>query len=184
MLEQISKVEVEIKRIDEEHSTDGIIEKFFCLAEILGLESAAKDVLTDDFAPIVEALQTNTRELSEPPRAALILNFVDNQPIIAGSNTSGDGILRMAGAQNIFSDIEGWKPLARELLIAANPQHLVVTERALRSVGGIEGMFSDPLLAATDALNERNVHAYGGMSLLGFGLQTLDVALSLKEALE
>ena len=50
--------------------------------------------------------------------------------------------------------------------------------------GGLEGMLSDPLLASTDALNDDNVHAYGGMSLLGFGLQTLEVALSLKKAIE
>ena len=184
VLEQISNVQVEIKRIDERHSAEGIIEKFFCLAGILSLENTAREILRDQLAPIIEALQQSGKAASEPPQAALILNFVDNQPIIAGSNTSGDGVLRMAGAQNIFSDVEGWKPLSRELLIAANPKHLVVTERALNSVGGLDGMLSDPILATTDAIKDRNIHAYSGMSLLGFGLKTLDVALSLKEAIE
>ena len=60
----------------------------------------------------------------------------------------------------------------------------MVTERALKSIGGLEGMLADPLLASTDALNDDNVHAYGGMSLLGFGLQTLEVAHSLKKAIK
>ena len=184
VLNQILSVQVEVKRIEEQHSTQGIIDKFVCVARVLGKEDAAQDILTTQFAEIVASLEKAKEVSVDSPRAALVLNFVDNQPIVAGANTSGDGVLRMAGAQNIFSNIEGWKPLSRELLIAANPEHLVVTERAFESIGGLEGMLSDPLLASTDALNNDHVHAYGGMSLLGFGLQTLEVALSLKKAIE
>ncbi len=184
VLSQISSVEVEVKRIEERHSTQGIVDKFVCIARVLDKEDAAREILASQFSDTVTSLEKANVLSADLPRAALILNFVDNQPIVAGANTSGDGLLRMDGAKNIFSDIEGWKPLSRELLIAANPEHLVVTERALKSIGGLEGMLSDPLLAATEALNADNVHVYAGMSLLGFGLQTLEVALSLKEAIE
>ena len=184
VLNQISSVEVEVKRIEERHSTQGIIDKFVCIARVLDQEGAAREVLESQFVEIVTSLEKTNVASADVPRAALILNFVDNQPIVAGANTSGDGLLRMAGAENVFSDVEGWKPLSRELLIAANPEHIVLTERALKSIGGLQGMLSDPLLASTDALNTDNVHAYGGMSLLGFGLQTLEVALSLKKAME
>ena len=184
VLNQISSVEVEVKRIEERHSTQGIIDKFICIARVLDKEGAAREILKSQFAEIVTSLEKANVASVDLPRAALILNFVDNQPIVAGANTSGDGLLRMAGAENVFSDVEGWKPLSRELLIAANPEHIVVTERALKSIGGLQGMLSDPLLASTDALNGDNVHSYGGMSLLGFGLQTLEVALSLKKAIE
>ena len=184
VLNQISSVEVEVKRIEERHSTQGIIDKFICIARVLDQEGAAREVLESQFAEIVTSLEKTNVARADIPRAALILNFVDNQPIVAGANTSGDGLLRMAGAENVFSDIEGWKPLSREFLIAANPEHIVVTERALTSIGGLQGMLSDPLLASTDALSTDNVHAYSGMSLLGFGLQTLEVALSLKKAME
>ncbi len=184
VLNQISSVEVEVKRIEERHSTQGIIDKFICIARVLDQEGAAREVLESQFAEIVTSLEKTDVASADVPRAALILNFVDNQPIVAGANTSGDGLLRMAGAENVFSDIEGWKPLSREFLIAANPEHIVVTERALTSIGGLQGMLSDPLLASTDALIDDNVHVYGGMSLLGFGLQTLEVALSLKKAIE
>ena len=184
VLNQISSVEVEVERIEERHSTQGIIDKFICIARVLDQEGAAREVLESQFAEIVTSLEKTNVASADVPRAALILNFVDNQPIVAGANTSGDGLLRMAGAENVFSDVEGWKPLSRELLIAANPEHIVLTERALKSIGGLQGMLSDPLLASTDALSTDNVHAYGGMSLLGFGLQTLEVALSLKKAME
>ena len=184
VLNQISSVEVEVKRIEERHSTQGIIDKFICIARVLDKEGAAREILKSQFAEIVTSLEKANVASADLPRAALILNFVDNQPIVAGANTSGDGLLRMAGAENVFADVEGWKPLSRELLIAANPEHIVVTERALKSIGGLQGMLSDPLLASTDALSTDNVHAHGGMSLLGFGLQTLEVALSLKKAME
>jgi ABC-type hemin transport system substrate-binding protein len=45
-------------------------------------------------------------------------------------------------------------------------------------------MQADPLLSSTNALKNEEVHVFQGMSLLGFGLQTLDVALQLKDAIE
>ena len=42
---------------------------------------------------------------------------------------------------------------------------------------------ADPILAATAAISDNNVHPFAGMRLLGFGLQTLDVAVSLKNKL-
>jgi iron complex transport system substrate-binding protein len=90
----------------------------------------------------------------------------------------------MAGARNIFSDIDGWKPISRELLSISKPDHIVLTQRALESIGGISSMQADPLLSSTNALKNEKVHVFQGMRLLGFGLQTLDVALQLKDAIE
>jgi ABC-type hemin transport system substrate-binding protein len=45
-------------------------------------------------------------------------------------------------------------------------------------------MQADPLLSSTNALKNEKVHVFQGMRLLGFGLQTLDVALQLKDAIE
>ncbi|MAA85582.1 MAG: hypothetical protein CME46_07640 [Halieaceae bacterium] len=185
VVDQLSMVDVEIRRIQEDHTTQGIIDKFFCIAKIVDRSETASAVLLDQFDKTIQKLaETPAAPRATSQRVMLILNFVDHQPIVAGANTSGDGILKMAGAHNIFSDIDGWKPISRELLSVAQPDHIVLTKRALESIGGINNINADPLLASTAAVKNGNVHAFQGMSLLGFGLQTLDVALQLKEAIE
>ena len=140
-------------------------------------------MIRDDVEQKITELNSIVTSREVPPRAMLILTFVDNQPIVAGSGTSGDGILLMAGATNVFAEVEGWKPISRELLIGARPDHIVLTERALKTIGGNAGLSADPILAATAAISDNNVHPFAGMRLLGFGLQTLDVAVSLKNKL-
>ena len=185
IVDQLSMVDVEIRRIREDHTTQGIIDKFLCIANIVDRSDTAEKVLLDQFDETIQKLAERPQApRTTSQRVMLILNFVDHQPIVAGANTSGDGILRMAGAQNIFSDTDGWKPISRELLSIAQPDHIVLTQRALASIGGLSNISADPLLASTSAVKNGNVHAFQGMSLLGFGLQTLDVALQLKEAIK
>jgi len=185
VIDQLSMVDVEIRRVSETHTAQGIVDKFLCIAKIIDRFETAEAVLSDRFDETIQQLTEGPRA-TRPAQdhAMLILNFVDNQPIVAGANTSGDGILRMAGARNIFSDIDGWKPISRELLSISKPDHIVLTQRALESIGGISSMQADPLLSSTNALKNEKVHVFQGMRLLGFGLQTLDVAQQLKDAIE
>lgn len=185
VIDQLSMVDVDIRRVREKHTTQGIIDKFLCIAKIIGHSETAETILSTELNGTIRKLAERPSDLRpDPQRVMLILNFVDHQPIVAGANTSGDGVLKMAGALNIFSDIDGWKPISRELLSVAQPDHIVLTKRALESIGGINNINTNALLESTNAIKEGNVHIFQGMSLLGFGLQTLDVALQLKTAIE
>ncbi len=184
VLNQLEKVSVEVKRIEERQSAMGIVEKFECIAKILNVPTSESEYLKENLL----AYATNLEEIrsvgTKRPRVALILSFIDGSPILAGNATSGDGVLKMIGATNVFSDIDGWKPATRESLLAKNPDYIVITERGLKAQGGMAGLEKNPVLRLTSAVKEKNVYALDGMALLGFGPRTLETAISLSEKLK
>ncbi len=184
VLNQLEKVSVEVKRIEERQSAMGIVEKFECIAKILNVPTSESEYLKENLL----AYATNLKEIrsvgTKRPRVALILSFIDGSPILAGNATSGDGVLKMIGATNVFSDIDGWKPATRESLLAKNPDYIVITERGLKAQGGMVGLEKNPVLRLTSAVKEKNVYALDGMALLGFGPRTLETAISLSEKLK
>ena len=51
-------------------------------------------------------------------------------PIVAGSETSGDGFIKMTGNLNSFSNFAGWKPVGIESIVENNPDYIIITKRA------------------------------------------------------
>ena len=184
VMKQIEKVQVEVKRIEERQSAVGIIEKFECIAKILNVPASETKYLKENLLTYVTKLEEIRRVGAARPRVALILSFIDGSPILAGNTTSGDGVLKMIGATNVFSDIEGWKPATRESLLSRNPDYLVITKRGLKAQGGMAGIEKNPALRLTSAVKDGNVYALDGMALLGFGPRTLETAIVLSEKLK
>ena len=184
VMNQVEKVSVEVKRIEERQSAMGIVEKFDCIAKILNVQVSESKYLKANLLTFASNLEEIRRVARPGPRVALILNFIDGSPILAGKDTSGDGVLKMVGATNVFSDIDGWKPATRESLLARNPDYLVITDRGLKAQGGMAGLEKNPALRLTSAIKESNVHALDGMALLGFGPRTLETAILLSKKLK
>ena len=179
VIKQIENVSVEVIRVNEVHTASGIVDKLRCVASILGVNDKADFLLKNRIGNLINQLDVVKSRSEFRSRVALVLNFSDGAPIIAGKNTSGNGVIEMAGAKNVFHSIDGWKPVSRETLVGASPDHIIITERALRAIGGLSGMKQDIALTLTPAVQHGRVHAVDGMALLGFGIRTLDAALKL-----
>ena len=111
----------------------------------------------------------------------MLLALRDGVPTAAGSETSGHGVLEMAGLTNVFADFEGWKPIAPEAMITRNPDVIFITERSAKAAGGIEAVIADPIIELTGAGSSGNVFAVDGMALLGFGPRTITTAVQISE---
>ncbi len=179
VIKQIENVSVEVIRVNEVHTASGIVDKLRCVASILGVNDKADALIENRIGNLMNQLDVVRNRSEFRARVALVLNFSDGAPIIAGKNTSGGGVIEMAGAKNVFESVDGWKPVSRETLVGASPDYIVITERALRAIGGLPGMEQDVALRLTPAVQNGRVHAVDGMALLGFGIRTLDAALKL-----
>ena len=109
----------------------------------------------------------------------IILSIRDGSPIVAGRRTSGDGLLRMVGAANIFSDIDGWKPVSLESIAASNPDFIVVAGRSNDTGRTIEIVKQNAAIKITEAAKRNQILVIDGMALLGFGPRTLNIGLDL-----
>ena len=180
ILAQLQALDVDVLRVPEAFTAAGIVEKVLCVASAVGHREAGER--------LVEEMAAATSEMRAParasPRGILLLGLRGGAPVAAGRETSGDGLLRMAGVENQLGTMEGWKPISVEAMAAARPDFIVITERGLTEAGGLDALLSHPAPHLTPAARARRVIAMDGMFMLGFGPRTLAAARSLRAALQ
>lgn len=86
-----------------------------------------------------------------------------------GSDTQGDALIKMTGAQNAVTAYDGCKNLTAEALVEANPDVVVMFESGLNSLNGVEGVLDVPGMKQTNAGKNKAFVAMNGLYLLGFG---------------
>jgi len=183
VLEVVANAGVPVVRVAEAHTAAGIIDKVRCVAAVLGISVAAAPLVQDLVATDAALTRGAPGADAAAPRVALLLQFRDGSPIGAGRDTSGAGLLQMAGAANALAEFEGWKPVSMEAMSLARPDYIIITERGVNAAGGSAQVLAHPavqLVAAawTDDPSERLI-VMDGMTMLGFGPRTLGAALEL-----
>lgn len=127
-------------------------------------------------AAMAEAIRTDLAELETQLAAVgtkkkvlFILSLVDGRPNAAGTGTGADAVIRLAGAENVFGGIEGYKTLSTEALAALRPDAILMVRRAGSPDVDPLGV---PALAATPAGRTGTVIRMDALHLLGFGPRT------------
>ena len=179
VINQIENVSVDIRRIPEAHTTKGITDKIFCVAAVLGKSEEARTLVSESLGQKLELLKNAVDRSSINGKFVIILSIRDGSPIVAGRQTSGDGLLRRVGAANIFSDIDGWKPVSLESIAASNPDFIVVAGRSNDPGRTIEIVKQNAAIKITEAAKRNQILVIDGMALLGFGPRTLNIGLDL-----
>jgi len=181
VMSQLESTGISIRRIPEKYSATGIVDKIICVAEVLGYSKSDRTQIRQRFVDQVEEIARFRDKVVERqrPKVAVIMALRDGVPFAAGDNTSADGILEMAGGENVFSGFQGWKPVSLELMVGANPSIIVMPERGLRTSGGREAVLSHPSVRVTAAGKNDGLIVVDGMTLLGFGPRTLQASIDL-----
>ncbi|MEM6639447.1 MAG: ABC transporter substrate-binding protein [Pseudomonadota bacterium] len=184
VVEQLERIGVDVLRVPEAFTAAGIAAKVRCVANAIGEEEAGEAMARRILADGVKLKGERAADLDNAPAGIVLLGLRGGTPIAAGRDTSGAGLLTLAGARNVFESVDGWKPLSAEALADAQPAFIVIPERGVRTAGGIEKLLDHPALRTTPAARDRRVVSMDGMAMLGFGLRTLDAAGQLKDALD
>ena len=179
VIKQLQSVRVDIQRIPEAHSPDGIVNKILCVAAVLGQSENAQALVSKKIGQQVRLLKVAAERAPINGKFVIILTVRDGSPIVAGLQTSGLGLLLMAGADNIFSDVEGCKPVSLEAIAALNPDFIIVAGRSNAPQAAIETVKKNPAIGITNAAKKNRIRMIDSMALLGFGPRTLDAALEL-----
>jgi iron complex transport system substrate-binding protein len=180
VLAQLTDTGVDMVMVPEAHSPEGIMSKLRCVARVLALDDAQIKTAESKLASSLDKLGTIS-VTNDAPSAIVVLMFQEGSAVAAGGDTSGHGLLQMAGLKNALQDMQGWKPLSAESLITANPDFVIITDRAVNMAGGLEEVYANPGIRLTTAGRNNQLIQMDGMTLLGFGPRTLTAALELLE---
>ena len=176
VMEQLSRVGIDIKIIPEENTADGIIDKVSCVANILDMSDYDKNLVLNDLRHEVNDLYSIVKSNQSPKKVMFILSMESGSPTVGGKGTSADGFIKMTGGINVMNSFEGWKPVSTESIIEASPDFIIISNRGLSSFKTVEKLGQHPTLIFTPASKQNNIIALDGMAMLGFGPRTISSA--------
>lgn len=128
------------------------------------------------------ALDGLRRQIRHPAKVAFILSLANGRPMVAGRGTAADGIITMAGASNAFGNVEGYKMVNDEAVIAAAPDAVLAMQSGEHALSA-DMVFSQPAWATTPAAKDKTLITMDGLYLLGFGPRTARAARDLAKRL-
>ncbi len=183
VLDQLREAGLRVELIPDEPSPQGVLDKIDRVAGVLRRQ-AEGHALAARLKAKFTALSRAVDVLPSRPRVLFLLSIGQGGvPLASGHNTAAAGIIKLAGGVNAVNGFEGYKPLSSEAAVAAAPDVILVTNRSLRLLGGVEGLLEIPEIALTPAGEGRRVVAMDGLLLLGFGPRTATAIDLLAERL-
>ncbi|KAA5601975.1 heme/hemin ABC transporter substrate-binding protein [Blastochloris sulfoviridis] len=178
---------VPLVRVPDSYDGAGILAKIRLIAATAGAEARGV-CLAAAVAGDLDALAGLGAKVTAAPRVVFLLSFVNGRAMVAGRGTAADGLIRLAGAANVFDSLDGYKPVTDEAIVAARPDTVIVMD-----TGGIAGpggagmltadrVFAHAGFAATPAAEHRAFRRIEAQAL-AFGPITARAALDLAQAL-
>ncbi|MBX3026828.1 ABC transporter substrate-binding protein [bacterium] len=176
-LDQLRAAGVRVDVIPTADSADGAANKIAQVAARLDRAAEGERLI----AAMRGALAAAERERAVATSAPRVL-FVYARAgslAVAGRDTGPDAMIRLAGGRNAVAEIEGFKALTSEAVVAAAPDVLLMLSRGVDAAGGAAAIWTQPGLAQTPAGQARRLVVMDDLYLLGFGPRLGDAVRDL-----
>lgn len=155
-----------------------IPDKIRAVGQAIGRPEKA-EALAKSVEASLKAVEDRVASGTGPKKKVLFaLSLANGRVMAAGSESSADAMIRLAGGENAVSSVSGYKPLTDEAVIAAAPDVVLVMSGGGQHLTA-EKAFALPALAATPAGRNNAFVTMDGLYLLGLGPRAADAARDL-----
>jgi iron complex transport system substrate-binding protein len=178
LINSLKGAKIQVKIITKEESISGTKKFIKDVAQAIGDDSA--------YVKLVEQIDADAAGLQQfetKPKVLFIYARGAGTLMVAGKNTPMEKMIAIAGGENAVNDFEDYKPLTSESLIQTNPDYILLFEKGLESLGGIDGLLEIQGISQTNAGKNRKVITMDGALLSGFGPRVGKAAKELNELL-
>lgn len=167
VLQQLASSGIKLLVVEERFDFNDTKKCITQIAAVLKREAEGKKLIAKNETELAEAKALLAKGTASP-KTLCIYNRGTATVSVAGKKTFSN-ILHYAGASNAVPDVEGYKPLNTEALIAADPEYIVMASSGLESIGGIEGALKIPGVAQTTAGKKKQIIGMNSLKLTNFG---------------
>lgn len=184
-IEVLQAAQVRWVTVPDDFTPEGIDANIRIVADALGVPDKG-DALRQRLAEDLSAARTATAGIDAPKRVLFVLSMRDDRIMASGTGTAAHGIIELAGADNVIGDFQGYKQLADEAVISADPDVILMMEgrgEARDHATPNARIIGHPALGATKAAREGAIIRMDGLYLLGFGPRTGEAARELAKAI-
>jgi iron complex transport system substrate-binding protein len=149
-------------------SVEGAKERIRSVARALGKPAEGEDLVRTLSAQMADA-EALLRGATSKPKVLFVYARGAGALMVGGADTPADAMIQLAAGENAARGFEGFKPLTAEAVATGAPDVILVAERGLASIGGIDGLLAQPGVELTPAGKARRVVTMDDLLLLGFG---------------
>jgi iron complex transport system substrate-binding protein len=178
----LNEAGLRVSRISEDNSPDGVVTKIQAIGAVAGAAEPAKRLAEQTKARFDE-LATLRNALPAKRRVLFVLSLQNGRALVGGRNSSADAIIAMAGGVNVAQDVEGYKPMTDEAIIAAAPDVILMMRNSSSHNATPDELFAMPVFSQTPAAAGKALVRMDALYLLGFGPRTPSAARDLMAAL-
>jgi iron complex transport system substrate-binding protein len=185
VLDQVEATGVEVVRLPGGPTPEDAAAQIRAVAAALGREVAGAALVDTLEAQLAEAATLVARAEAasgQRPRVLFVLGQGGGTVSLSGSGTQADAFIRLAGGENAFGAVEGYKPMTPEALVEAAPDVVFMLGRTAEALGGAEAFARQPSLSATPAAQSGRIVVLPDHALNfgpGLGAHVLDFARML-----
>ena len=176
----IEEAGIRVERLPDDLTAPGIVTRIRTVGRLAGATEKA-DALAREVEAKFQTLAAERDKHAARKRVLFILSLQNGRVVVGGRHSSADAIIALAGAVNAAADVEGYKPLTDEGIIAAAPDAVLVMQRGDHALSASD-VFGLPAFAATPAARDKALIGMDGLYLLGFGPRAPDAAHDLMAA--
>lgn len=174
---------VNVLRLPADPGIETAQENIRTLAAYLGKETEGE--------ALIQAMNHKLARLAEQQRKGagrkapkiMVVYLRPNATLLMGEDSNAATLAKLAGAESAIPEIQGYKPLNAEAVVAAAPDVLLCFKNGLESVGGVDALYAQPGISETPAAKNRRVIAMDDLLLGGFGPRTGEALIELYHAL-
>lgn len=183
VLDQLRAAAVPMVEVHDGFTPKAVVDAIRTVGAALDMSTPAEALATQveaDFAALAKDVSTGPR-----PRVMFVLSNQGGRLNVAGRGTGADGIIALAGAENVLADaFEGYKILSDEAIIAAAPDVILMLNRtgAAQVDDGAGDVLTLPAIQRTPA-GQTQALIRLDPAALGFGPRTAQFARGLRQAL-
>ena len=175
---QLKNAGIQTEIIKQDYSVEGTKEL---------VKTVATSLNKQDFDAINTKIDTDlkaVKALATKPKVLFIYARGAGNLMVAGTNTPMEKIIGIAGGQNAITEFEDFKPLTPEAVVKSNPDYILMFDKGLESIGGVDGVLKLEGVASTNAGKNKKIIAMDGQLVSGFGPRVGQAAAQLNQLLQ
>src|SRR5690606_4088682 len=136
----------------------------------------------DNDQPLLDNISTKietVKPFDNKPKILFIYARGARNLMVSGTATPLPSMIELAGAENAAAALTDCKHLTPEALLTTNPDVILMFEKGLQSIGGIDGLLKIEGISTTNAGKNKKVVTMDGQFLSGFGPRLGDAVVEL-----
>lgn len=168
LIEQLRGTSINVQVIQEEDNFQSIFSKVDQVSSLLAEKKEGERLKAKIKSDIEQA--RSMKKMYKNTLAMFVYARGPGQVFVAGKDTSADYMLRQMGLKNAFSKVSGFKPIASESLVSANPDLVLMQEAGAKGLAN--SVWEIPGMDLTKAGSQKKLISVSTLPFLGFGPRT------------